>query len=192
MKYLEEMIEREGRVLSGEILKVDKFINHCIDVDLFDKMGKAFHETFKDRGVTKILTLEVSGIGIAVMAGYHFKVPVVFAKKTVSKTLGSDVYRSSVYSFTKGVTYDIMVSRDFLCEDDRVLLIDDFLANGKALEGMIDIVKQADAQVVGIGIAIEKAFQAGGENIRKQGYDIRSLAVIDHFEDGKVVFASGD
>jgi len=184
---LEERILEEGIVLPGDILKVDKFINHMIDPELFEKLADEFYERFKNKEVDKILTLEVSGIGIAFACGLKFKKPVLFAKKTVSKTLGSDVYTSQVYSFTKKINYDIMVAKEFLNEGEKVLIIDDFLANGKAIEGLIDLCNQAGAKVQGIGILIEKDFQPGGKKIREDGYQLESLAIIEKFENGKVV-----
>lgn len=188
MKKLEERILRDGTVLPGNILKVDNFVNHMIDPELFMDMADEFYERFKDEGINKILTVEVSGIGIAFAAGLRFKCPMLFAKKTDSKTLVDDCYTSQVYSFTKDKTYEIRVAKKFLNEGDNVLLVDDFLANGKALEGLIDLCEQAKVNIKGIGIVIEKAFQEGGKNIRAQGYDILSLARIKNFEDGKVIF----
>lgn len=189
MKLLEEKILNEGIVLPGNILKVDCFLNHQIDVDLFMEMGKDLYEHFKGKEISKILTLEVSGIAVAFAAATYFKVPVVFAKKTSSLTLGDDVYVSSVYSHTKQMTYDIKVNKDFLKEDDKVLIVDDFLANGKALDGLVDLCTQSGAQVQGIGIAIEKVFQKGGQKYRENGFDLHSQAMIKGFEDGKVIFA---
>lgn len=188
MKKLEEMIIREGKVLPGEILKVDKFINHMIDTELFMAMGREYFETFKDEGVTKILTLEVSGIALAFAAATWFKVPVLFAKKIQSLTLGDDVYTSQVYSYTKQRSNDIVVDRKYILPEDRVLIIDDFLANGEALKGLLDLTVQAGAKVVGIGIGIEKAFQPGGKRFRDKGYRIHSLARIQAFDGDTVIF----
>lgn len=192
MKQLEEKILRDGRILPGEILKVDNFINHMIDTELFMAMGRDFYETFKDERITKIVTLEVSGIAVAFAAATYFKVPVLFAKKIQSLTLGNDVYTSQVYSYTKQKKNDIVVDRKYITPQDRVLIIDDFLANGEALKGLIDLCEQAGAEVAGVGIGIEKAFQPGGRTFREKGYRIHSLARIDHFEDDRVVFCSED
>lgn len=188
MKLLENMILEKGTILPGNILKVDNFINHMIDSELYMEMGKEFYEEYKDKNITKILTLEVSGIAMAFAAAVFFKVPVLFAKKSVSMTLGSNVYRSSVYSYTKDRKFDIMVDKRFIEPGENILIIDDFLANGEALNGLIDLVDQAGANVSGIGIGIEKAFQPGGKLIRDRGYKILSLARIEKFEDGRVVF----
>ncbi|KAF5072670.1 xanthine phosphoribosyltransferase [Proteiniclasticum sp. QWL-01] len=192
MKLLEEKILKEGRILPGEILKVDQFINHMIDTDLFMEMGREFYEVFKDQGVTKILTLEVSGIAMAYAAAWHFHVPVLFAKKIQSLTLGHDVYTSQVYSYTKQKKNDIVVDRKYLLPEDRVLIIDDFLANGEALKGLIDLADQAGSTVVGIGIGIEKAFQPGGRTFRDKGYHIHSLARIERFDGDTVTFCEND
>ena len=192
MKQLEEKILQVGQVLPGEILKVDEFINHMIDTELFMEMGREYYEVFKDKGVTKILTLEVSGIALAFAAAACFKVPVLFAKKIQSLTLGDDVYTSQVYSYTKQTSNDIVVDRKYITPDDRILIIDDFLARGEALKGLLDLTMQAGAEVVGIGIGIEKAFQAGGSMFRAQGYRIHSLARIQEFDGDKVVFCPDD
>lgn len=179
MRLLEERIRRDGIVKDGEVLKVDSFLNHQMDVELFSELGRSFYEKFKDCGVTKILTIEASGIGIACVAAQFFRVPVVFAKKNKTKNIAGDVYSSRVESFTHGRVYDIIVSKDFLKADDRVLLIDDFLANGAALQGLIALVKAAGADLVGAGIVIEKGFQPGGRALRNQGIRIESLAIVD-------------
>ncbi len=178
MKLLEERICKDGRILPGDVLKVDSFLNHQIDVALLSECGAEWHRLFKDEGITRILTIEASGIGIACIAAQHFGVPVVFAKKTKSLNLSHNCYSTKVYSYTKGVTYDVMVSKKYIKEGDKVLIIDDFLANGSALRGLIDIAEQAGATVAGIGIAIEKAYQGGGDEIRAAGYRIESLAKI--------------
>lgn len=188
METLENRILQDGRVLDGNILKVDNFLNHQIDPELFMEMGKDFYEHFKDKNPTKILTLEVSGIAVAFAAATYFKKPMVFAKKSKSLTLSDGVYTSKVFSFTKNIEYDIRVDKRFLEKGDRVLIFDDFLANGKALEGLIELCDQAGAEVVGIGIAIEKVFQNGGNKLREKGYDIYSQAMIKEFKDGKVIF----
>lgn len=188
MNILEKRILEEGRVLPGNVLKVDSFVNHKIDPAFFMKIAEEFKKRFSDLEIDKILTVEVSGIAIAFAVGLLMDKEIIFAKKNISKTLGDDVYKSSVYSYTKGVTYDIMVSKNYLNKGDRVLVIDDFLANGKALEGVYDILEQAGAQVEATGILIEKGFQNGGKRLREKGYKIESLATIKSLENGKVEF----
>lgn len=188
MNILEKRILEEGRVLPGNVLKVDSFVNHKIDPAFFMKIAEEFKSRFSDLEIDKILTVEVSGIAIAFAVGLLMDKEVIFAKKNISKTLGDDVYKSSVYSYTKGVTYDIMVSKNYLNKGDRVLVIDDFLANGKALEGVYDILEQAGAKVEATGILIEKGFQNGGKRLREKGYKIESLATIKSLENGKVEF----
>ena len=188
MNILEKRILEEGRVLPGNVLKVDSFVNHKIDPAFFLKIAEEFKSRFSDLKIDKILTVEVSGIAIAFAVGLLMDKEVIFAKKNISKTLGDDVYKSSVYSYTKGVTYDIMVSKNYLNKGDRVLVIDDFLANGKALEGVYDILEQAGAQVEATGILIEKGFQNGGKRLREKGYNIESLATIKSLDNGKVEF----
>lgn len=188
MKLLEEMIKKEGRVLDGNILKVDSFLNHQISSELFVEMGKDFYNHFKDKDITKILTLEVSGIGIALTTAIEFNVPMLFAKKIESLTISDDVYESKVVSYTKNKEYLIRVDKKYLNSNDKVLIIDDFLANGKALAGLVDLCNQAGAEICGVGIAIEKSFQKGGKIFREKGYDIYSQAIIKEFKDGEVVF----
>ncbi len=189
MKLLEERIRRDGVVREGNVLKVDSFLNHQIDVTLLCEIGREFRRLFEGEGVNKILTIEASGIGIACIAAQYFDVPVVFAKKTASKNIAGDTYTSRVHSFTKGKDYDIIVSKDFLNSDDRVLIIDDFLAKGAAILGLADIIKQAGAHLVGAGIAIEKAFQDGGQTVRDMGIRVESLARVKSMsEDGGVEF----
>lgn len=188
MNILEKRILEEGRVLPGNVLKVDSFVNHKIDPAFFMKIAEEFKKRFSDLEIDKILTVEVSGIAIAFAVGLLMDKEIIFAKKNISKTLGDDVYKSSVYSYTKGVTYDIMVSKNYLNKGDRVLVIDDFLANGKALEGVYDILEQAGAKVEATGILIEKGFQNGGKRLRENGYKIESLATINSLENGKVEF----
>lgn len=178
MKLLEDRIRRDGVVRSADVLKVDSFLNHQIDVGLLDEIGKELLRLFGDCGVTKILTIEASGIGIACVAARHFNVPVVFAKKNKTKNIAGDVYTAQVESFTHSKVYDIIVSKDFLRPEDRVLLIDDFLANGAALQGLIRLVRDAGATLIGAGICIEKAFQPGGDRIRSMGVRVESLARI--------------
>jgi xanthine phosphoribosyltransferase len=178
MRLLEERILRDGKLGEGNVLKVDSFLNHQMDVAFLNQLGEAFYQLFQDCGVTKILTIESSGIGIAALTAQYFKVPMVFAKKTKTKNIYGDVYTSKVESFTHGTTYDIIVSKEFLSPGDRVLLIDDFLAKGNALIGLLDLVEAAGAITVGAGIVIEKAFQEGGERIRSRGIRVESLARI--------------
>lgn len=188
MKLLEQRILQDGRVLPGNILKVDNFLNHQIDPELFMAMGEDFYQHFKDRGINKILTLEVSGIAVAFAAATFLKVPVVFAKKSESLTLSEEVYASQVTSYTKKKTFDIRVQKNLLNSEDKVLIIDDFLAMGEAMGGLLDLCQQAQAEVVGMGIAIEKSFQPGGTKFRAQGYDVYSQAMISGFKEGTVSF----
>ena len=178
MKLMEERIRRDGVVKGNDVLKVDKFLNHQMDVELFDEIGREFRRLFEGEKITKILTIEASGIGIACVTAQCFGVPVLFAKKNKTKNIAGDVYTSKVESFTHGKVYDIIVSREFLGPEDRVLLIDDFLANGAALIGLITLVKEAGAVLVGAGICVEKAFQSGGQRIRDMGIRVESLARI--------------
>ena len=178
MKLLEERIRTHGKIREGGVLKVDSFLNHQMDVKLFQEMGKEFLRLYQDCGVTKILTIEASGIGIACVAAQFFDCPVIFAKKNKTKNIAGDVYTSKVESFTHGRVYDIIVAKEFLLPEDRVLIIDDFLANGSALQGLIKLVRDAGATLVGAGIAVEKAFQPGGDMIRNMGVRVESLARI--------------
>lgn len=179
MEQLEERIRRDGVVKSEGVLKVDSFLNHQLDIELFDAMGAEFKRLFADAPVTKILTIEASGIGIACVAARHFGVPVVFAKKAQSINLDGDMHTTRIQSFTHGRVYDVIVSKKFLGPDDHVLIIDDFLANGCALRGLLEICESAGAAVEGIGIAIEKGFQPGGDELREAGYDLQSLAIVE-------------
>ncbi|MBS4900514.1 MAG: xanthine phosphoribosyltransferase [Clostridiales bacterium] len=188
MKLLEDRIRKEGRILPGNILKVDRFLNHQVDPELMIEMGKDFAEHFRDKEITRVLTLEVSGIAMALTTALELGVPMVFAKKISSVTLADDTYTSKVYSYTKKKEYDIRVDKHYICPEDRVLIIDDFLAMGQALNGLVELVDQAGAAVAGIGIAIEKAFQNGGKKYRDMGYDVYSLAMIEDFKDDGVVF----
>ena len=189
MKLLQERIVRDGKIKAGNVLKVDSFLNHQIDVELLNKMGEEFKRLFENDNVTKILTIEASGIGIACIAAQHFGVPVVFAKKSQTKNIAGDTYKSRVESFTHGRVYDIIVSKEFLNKDDRVLIIDDFLAKGSALNGLAQLVIDAGATLVGAGIAIEKGFQEGGALIRGKGIRVESLAIVEHMtEDGQITF----
>ena len=189
MQLLKDRIRKEGHIAPGGVLKVDSFLNHQIDIELYNEIGKEFKRLFSDIPVDKILTVEASGIGIACIAAQHFSVPVVFAKKSKSKNIDGGVFSSPVHSFTHGKTYDVMVSVKFLKPDENVLIIDDFLANGKAALGLVDIVHQAGANVTGIGIVIEKGFQKGGAKLRQMGLNLKSLAVIRSMDDdGNLVF----
>ena len=178
MNFLEQRIIKDGRVLEGNILKVDSFLNHQIDTGFLCEVGKEFHRLYGDCGVNKILTIEASGIGVACLTAQFFNCPVVFAKKSKSSNISSDVYSAKVESYTHKRTYDILVSKEFLKPDDRILIIDDFLARGNALAALVSIVEDAGATVVGAGIVIEKAYQDGGELIRSHGIRVESLARI--------------
>lgn len=188
MRLLEERILRDGKVKNGEVLKVDSFLNHQMDIGLFAEMAKEFYRLFRNDSVNKILTIEASGIGIACIAAQAFDCPVIFAKKIKTLNIGSNVYTAKVESFTHNASYDIIVEKEFLAKEDRVLIIDDFLANGSALLGLSSIVKDSGSTLVGAGIAIEKAFQPGGELIRGQGIRVESLAKIKSMACGKVEF----
>ena len=190
MKLLEERIRKDGIVKSDEILKVDSFLNHQIDIRLYDQIGAEFQRLFADRPVNKILTIEASGIGIACVTALHFDVPVVFAKKAKSLNLDADHYVTKVQSFTHGRVYDVMVSRRYLSPLDHVLIIDDFLANGCAVNGLLDIIRQAGATAEGVGIVIEKGFQEGGERLRAQGVRVESLAIVERMDPvtGEITF----
>lgn len=190
MRELEEKIRRDGQVLDGNVLKVDNFLNHQIDPQLMYAIGQEFQRLFADQPITKILTVESSGITPAVMAGLMLKVPVVFARKHKSLTLKNDLYTATVYSYTKKVSNEISISQKFLSADDRVLIIDDFLANGQAVEGLIDIINAAHAQLEGVGIVIEKTFQKGRQLLDARGIRTESLARIKAFENGQVVFVA--
>lgn len=187
---MEERIAKDGIVKEGNVLKVDSFLNHQMDIHLINEMGKEWKRRFADKNITKILTIEASGIGIACIVAQHFDVPVVFAKKSKSINIAGDVYVAEVESFTHKNTNQVIVSKSFLSEDDHVLLIDDFLANGCALQGLIQIVQEAGATVEGIGIAVEKGFQTGGKIIRNLGYHLESLAIVDgmNWETGEIDF----
>lgn len=179
MNCLEERILKDGIVKEGNILKVDSFLNHQMDINLFNEMGKEWKERFEGKNINKILTIEASGIGIACVVAQHFNVPVVFAKKSKSVNLEGEMYMAEVESFTQKCKNQVIVAKKFLNEDDHVLIIDDFLANGCALQGLIQIVQSAGATVEGIGIAVEKGFQSGGRMIRNLGYSLESLAIVD-------------
>ena len=190
MELLEERIRRDGVVKSEGVLKVDGFLNHQMDINLFNEMGKELKRLFADAPINKILTIEASGIGSAAVVAQHFTVPGVFAKKSQSINLDGDVYSTKIQSFTHHRIYDVIVSKKFLNADDHVLLIDDFLANGCALNGLIDLVEDAGATVEGIGIAVEKGFQPGGDDLRRRGYHLESLAIVQSMnpETGEIEF----
>ena len=190
MNFLEERIVKDGIVKEGNVLKVDSFLNHQMDIELFDQMGAEFKKRFADRPINKILTIEASGIGIACVVAQHFGVPVVFAKKSKSINIEGEMYTAEVESFTHKCKNQVIVAKKFLSEDDHVLIIDDFLANGCALQGLIQIVKAAGGTVEGIGIAIEKGFQSGGTVIRNLGYHLESLAIVDGMDasTGEITF----
>ena len=190
MQLLQDRIRKDGKIKEGNVLKVDSFLNHQMDIQLFEEIGKEFKRRFEGEKINKILTIEASGIGIACVVAQSFGVPVVFAKKNQTKNIAGDVYTTKVESFTHGRVYDIIVAKEFLGKGDRVLLIDDFLANGMALEGLAELVQLSGAELVGAGIVIEKGFQPGGDLLRSQGIRIESLAIIDSMNEktGEIVF----
>ena len=189
MKYLEEKIIKDGVVKPGNILKVDNFLNHQIDVVTLNEMGKEFKRLFADKPINKILTIEASGIAIATMAALHFdNAPVVFAKKAKSRNIDNDLYTSVVHSYTYGKDYTITVAKKFLSPDDHILIVDDFMALGNAMIGLLDVVKQSGATVEGIGIAIEKGFQPGGQRLRDMGYNLHSLALVESMNENEIIF----
>ncbi len=192
MKALEEKILKDGQVRPGHILKVDSFLNHQIDIDFINEIGKEFKRLFADKPITKILTVEASGIGIACITAQYFHVPVVFAKKAQSLNLDGSLYTAKVQSYTHNRVYDVILSKKFLSASDHVLIIDDFLANGCAVTGLLDIIEAAGAKVEGVGIVIEKGFQSGGQEIRSRGIDLKSLAVIKSMTDDAIVFEEQD
>ena len=190
MRLVEERIRKDGIVKEGQVLKVDSFINHQMDINLFNEMGKEFKRLFADKPINKILTIEASGIGLACVIAQHFDVPVVFAKKAKSINLDGDMYTTKIESFTHKRVYDVIVSKKFLSEEDHVLIIDDFLANGCAVAGLVDLVRSAGATVEGVGIAVEKGFQQGGKILRDKGLQVESLAIVEsmNHETGEIVF----
>jgi xanthine phosphoribosyltransferase len=188
MELLKERIQEDGIVKPGNVLKVDSFLNHQMDINLINCIGKEFKRRFSDAAITKILTIEASGIGIACIAAQYFNVPVVFAKKAQSINIDGDIYSTKIESFTHRRSYDVILSKKFLSAEDHVLIIDDFLANGCALLGLIDLVKNAGATIEGAGIVIEKGFQTGGKIIREMGIHLESLAIIDSMTDDSVIF----
>ena len=190
MQLLKDRIRKDGKIKEGNVLKVDSFLNHQMDVKLFQEIGKEFKRRFADEEITKILTIEASGIGIACIAAQYFDVPVIFAKKAQSLNLDGEMYCSKVESFTHKKVYDVILSKKFLGPEDHVLLIDDFLANGKALEGLAELVTKSGAELVGAGVVIEKGFQVGGDIIRSKGIHLESLAIVESMDEktGEVVF----
>lgn len=190
MKLLQDRIRRDGVIKSGNVLKVDSFLNHQMDIELLNEIGKEFKRIFEECSINKILTIEASGIGIACITAQYFKVPVVFAKKAQSINIDGAVYSAKIESFTHKKTYDVIVSKKFISSEDKILIIDDFLANGCALAGLIEIVRSAGASIEGIGIVIEKGFQSGGELIRNMGVKLESLAIVESMnaEDGSIEF----
>ena len=192
MKLLEDRILKDGIVKPGNVLKVDSFLNHQMDIAFINELGKELKRRFQDAPITKILTIEASGIGISCLAAQYFNVPVIFAKKTQSLNLDGEMYTSKVESFTHKKVYDVILSKKFLGPEDHVLLIDDFLANGCALMGLIEIVKESGATLEGAGIVIEKGFQAGGKMIRDMGVRLESLAIIDSMTDDSLTFRPGN
>lgn len=183
VQILKDRIRKDGKIKAGNVLKVDSFLNHQMDIKLFGEIGKEFKKRFSDAEVTKILTIESSGIGIACIVAQYFDVPVVFAKKTQTKNIAGEVFTTKVESFTHGRVYDIIVSKEFMGPGDRVLLIDDFLANGKALEGLAALVRDSGAELVGAGIVIEKGFQVGGDLLRAEGIRLESLAIVESMDE---------
>ena len=188
MQLLEERIRKDGIVKPGNILKVDSFLNHQMDIPFINELGKEFKRRFADAPITKILTIEASGIGIACLVAQHFNVPVVFAKKAQSLNLDGEMYCTKVQSFTHKRVYDVILSKKFLSTEDHVLIIDDFLANGCALQGLMEIVKESGAVLEGAGIVIEKGFQTGGDSLREQGIRVEYLAIVDSMTDDSVSF----
>lgn len=188
MNWFEQCIKDNSVIKPGNIIKVDSFLNHQLDIAILDRLAQEFYEYFKKKPITKILTIEASGIALSCSVARLFQVPVLFAKKAVSLNIDPQTYQSTVYSFTKKVTSQVVVAKQYLDASDQILIIDDFLAEGAALGGLIDLVNQANATVVGIGIAIEKGFQKGGSLIRQQGYDLKSLAIIDNLDAQQIHF----
>lgn len=192
MKLLEERILKDGKIFEGNVLKVDSFLNHQLDIKLLSEIGAELKEKYSNCGITKVLTIEASGIGVGCMVAQFFNCPLIFAKKTKTINIKGDVYTSKVESFTHKCTYDIIVSKDFLSSEDTVLIVDDFLAKGNALNGLIDIVNQSGARLAGCGIAIEKAFQGGGDKLRSNGIRVESMAIIEEMDckNGTITFGT--
>lgn len=189
MQLLKERILQVGRVEGDEVLKVDSFLNHQLDIELLNEIGKAFKDRFRDIEITKILTAEVSGIAIAAITAQYFNVPVVFAKKTQSKNLDAETYEGEIYSYTKAQTYKIRVSKRYISPQDKILVIDDFLANGQAILGLKQIIDAAEAQMMGVGIVIEKGFQEGGRLLRESGIRVESLAIVEAMNKEEIIFS---
>ncbi|MGM0471583.1 MAG: xanthine phosphoribosyltransferase [Bacillota bacterium] len=192
MELLKERIREEGKVKAGDILKVDSFLNHQIDPELMNEMGKEFVNRFGEDGITKILTIEASGIAVATMVGLELEVPVLFARKDKPSNMDDNSYSAEVKSYTKNKVYNINVAKEYLEADDKVLIIDDFLAMGQAASGLIEVVEQAGAEVVGVGTVIEKGFQPGGDNLRQSGVKVESLAIVDELTENEVIFAENN
>lgn len=189
MKLLEDRIKKDGYILGENIIKVDSFLNHQLDIKFLSELSEEIYNHFKDRGINKILTIEASGIALATVVSEKFGyLPVVFAKKQKTKNIGGDLYESKVQSFTTDKEYTVTVSKKFLNKDDKLLLIDDFLAEGNALKGLVSIAEQSGAKVEGISVAVEKGFQEGGKIIREEGYDLLSLAIIESIDNGEFTF----
>ena len=188
MEALEQRIRQEGRILPGHIIKVDGFLNHQIDAQFMGELADEFARLFDISRVTKVLTAEASGIALAAVCSYKWGVPMIFAKKAKSDNIEGGLYKSEVFSYTYKKTYTMICAKDWLKADDKVLIIDDFMANGQAMRGLIDLVKEAGAELVGIGCAIEKGFQDGGDSLRREGYDLKSLAIIDNADENGFVF----
>lgn len=188
MELLKERIRRDGRIKDGHIIKVDSFLNHQIDIELMDEIGKEFKRRFDGENITKVITIEASGIAVACLTAKYFNVPVVFAKKSASKNIDGDVYTTKIVSYTRGIEYTVMLEKRFLTSDDRILIIDDILATGKAQLGLLDISSQAGAIVAGIGVVIEKGFQGGGDQLRLAGHNLHSLAIIETMENDTLKF----
>ena len=190
MQLLEDRIRKDGKVIGTDILKVDMFLNHQIDVGLIDEIAKEFFKLFKDCGVTRILTVEASGIAIAVLTAKYFNVPLVFAKKASHKNVGSDLYTAECYSFTHGKSYTMSVSKKYLPKGEKILIIDDFLADGNAVKALMKLVNDSGSETVGVGIAIEKGFQHGGKALRERGVNLQSLAIVESMNENSITFGN--
>ncbi len=190
MQLLEDRIRKDGKVIGTDILKVDMFLNHQIDVGLIDEIAKEFFKLFKDCGVTRILTVEASGIAIAVLTAKYFNVPLVFAKKASHKNVGSDLYTAECYSFTHGKSYTMSVSKKYLPKGEKILIIDDFLADGNAVKALMKLVNDSGSETVGVGIAIEKGFQHGGKALRESGVNLQSLAIVESMNENSITFGN--
>ncbi len=188
MKYLEDRIKNEGVIIGTDILKVDMFLNHQIDPVLINELGKEFARLFKDSGAQRILTVETSGVPLAVMAGLFLNIPVVFAKKASHKYVGGDLYTAECYSFTHGTTYELSVFKKYLPPGEKILIIDDFLADGNATKAMLKLIEESGGEAVGIGIAVEKGFQPGGKYLRDAGYNLQSLAIVESMNENGITF----